>query len=57
MDIFDSQISSEKTFRLRPLSLATENRQTIIDLLVEEFRRLAEVGNSNAEPFGKKLHP
>ena len=37
-----------KCFRLRPLSLATETRDTIADLMVVELKRLATAGDTKA---------
>ena len=40
---------------MRPLSLALENRETNTNLLVEEFRRLAEAENSSANKLWEKV--
>ena len=49
------KISNGQVFRLRPLSLAIENRETITDLLVEEFRRLSEAGKCSAKILWEKV--
>ena len=49
------KISNGECFQLRPLSLALKNRQTITELLVEEFKRLAKVGNSSATMLWEKV--
>ena len=49
------KIKNGQTFRLRPLSLAVENRQTICDLMVEELTRLAKAGNIDAKTLWEKI--
>ena len=49
------KISNSLTYRLRPLSLAVENRKTISDLLVEEFQHLAQAGNTSAKVLWEKV--
>ena len=49
------KISTGKCFRLRPLSFAIENRDTISDLLVEELKRLAKAGDCNANSLWEKV--
>ena len=50
-----NQMSSGKAFRLRPLSLSVENRETISDLLVEELKRLAKAGDCSAQSLWQKV--
>ena len=49
------KIKNVQTFRLRPLSLAVENRQTICDLMVEELTRLAKAGSIDAKTLWEKI--
>ena len=49
------KIKNGQTFRLRPLSLAVENRQTICDLMVEELTRLAKAGSIDAKTLWEKI--
>jgi len=49
------KISNGQTYRLRSLSLAVENRKTISDLLVEEFQRLTQAGNTSAKVLWEKV--
>ena len=49
------KLSNGQSFRLRPLSLAVEDRQTITDLFVEQFKRLAVAGNSSARDLWEKV--
>ncbi|KAK6179055.1 hypothetical protein SNE40_011501 [Patella caerulea] len=49
------KINNGECFRLRPLSLAIENRETITELLVEEFKRLAKAGEFSANILWEKV--
>lgn len=49
------KLSSGLTFRMRPLSLAVENRETITKLLVEQFKRLSTAGNTTASALWEKV--
>ena len=49
------KMSNGKSFRLRPLSLAVETRETIAELLVEELKRLAKAGDCSATTLWEKI--
>ena len=50
------KFSSGNTFRLRPLSLAVENRENITKLLVEQLKRLSEAGETTPAALWEKIN-
>lgn len=49
------KMSNGKCFRVRPLSLAVETRETIAELPVEELKRLAKAGDCSTTSLWEKI--